>query len=166
MKWRVKVVGEGQWDINSSFDVISDGRPLTGSPPEIPAEDKAALAKVWTGTWEGSDGAVFDADMTLTLDPSGRMDGRFDWTLKKAADGFQDYYASKIGAHGIEYFWGVYDPSTRGLKLEGYRRDDPQQILGTDHYRLALSEDRASLSGATRGHGDWKSRFGLTAKSK
>ncbi len=170
VKWRVKVVAEGRWDVNTSYGVISDGRPPTGSPPEIPAEDKTALAKVWTGTWEGSDGAVYDADMTLALDLSGRVDGRFDWTLKKApvkaSDEVRDYYASKIGEQGVEYFWGAYDPATRGLKLEGYRRDDPQQILGTDHYRLTLSEDRTSLSGATRGAGDWKSRFRLTPKSE
>jgi hypothetical protein len=170
VKWRVKVVGEGEWQLDSFYGIISDGRPPTGSAPDVPAEDKAALAKGWTGTWEGSDGGVYDADMKLTLDASGRVDGRFDWTLKKApveaSEEIRNYYAARIGEQGVEYFWGVYDPATRGLKLEGYRRDDPRQILGTDHYRLTLSEDRSTLSGATRGAGDWKSRFNLTPKSK
>ena len=160
VKWRAKVVGTGQWTMRASAEGISEGRPLSGKRPEVPGEAIAALGKPWTGTWVASGGYVYDAKIDSRLNPSGTVEGRIHWTLKNAPPERTDY-AGKIGKQGIEYVWGTYDPQSRNLDMEGYRRDDPDQILGLDKYRLTLSDDYKEMKGATWHHGTWNAAFNL-----
>jgi hypothetical protein len=162
VKWRAKVVGEGQWTMRADADGISEGRPLSGKRPEVPGEAIAALGKKWTGTWVASGGYVYDAEIHSRLNPSGTVEGRILWTLKKAPPERTDY-AGKIGKKGVEYVWGTYDPQSRNLDMEGYRRDDPDQILGLDKYRLTLTENYKEMKGATWHHGTWNAAFNLKA---
>jgi hypothetical protein len=83
--------------------------------------------------------------------------------LKKAAADRPDY-AGKEGRTGVEYIWGSYAPQSRSLNLEGYRRDDPQGILGLDKYRLTLSENLGEIQGITWDHGTWKAVFRLSPR--
>ena len=48
------------------------------------------------------------------------------------------------------------------LSLDGWRKDDPDSILGLDTYRLVLTENGRALVGPTRSHGDWEGRFEAT----
>ena len=163
VKWRAKIVGEGGWRIRAGAEAIREGWPLTGSRPDLSAEANAALAKNWAGTWSSQGGFIYDAEMQATLQPSGAVAGRIHWTLKTAPDTRSDY-ADKVGKSGVEYVWGNYDPQYRHLYMEGYRRDDPHQILGLDKYRLTLSEDYDEIKGATWNHGTWEAAFSLVAK--
>jgi len=161
--WRGKIVAAGKWVMNINTEVISEGRPLGGPPPVIPAEAKAALAQVWSGTWSSPAGFVYDANLEVQLHQTGAVEGRIEWTLKKAPADRKDY-AGKEGQTGLEYVWGVYDPKTRNLDMEGYRRYDPKNILGLDRYRLNLAENLQEIRGATWNHGTWKAAFTLAPR--
>jgi hypothetical protein len=71
----------------------------------------------------------------------------------------QEAKQSKIGLTAVEYIKGSYNPETRMLMMEGYRKDDPNDIISLDKYRLILSEDNRSLGGATWNHGRWRGRL-------
>ena len=43
------------------------------------------------------------------------------------------------------------------LVMEGYRKDDPNDIISLDKYRLVLAEGGKSLEGKTWNHGGWGS---------
>ena len=164
VRWRAKLVGEGEWNIRGNFDVIAHGRPVHGTPPDIPTEQKAALRKVWAGTWASPTGFGYDTDLHLRVNADGSVEGRLEWTLRKVPPDRKDY-ADKIGLTGVEYVWGVYEPKTRSLSFDGYRRDDPKLILGLDRYRLSLSEGLDRLEGKTWNHGTWQATLRLTPKS-
>jgi hypothetical protein len=134
---------------------------MSGPSPDIPTAEKAALVQKWSGTWESARGPVYDAELFATFNPSGAVEGRILWTLRKAPANRPDY-VGKEGKKGVEYIWGTYAPQSRSLNLEGYRRDDPQGILGLDRYRLTLSADLGELNGVTYDHGTWKGAFRLS----
>jgi hypothetical protein len=163
VKWRAKVVAAGQWSLHMDKDEISQGRPLSAPSPDLPGEAKTALGKAWIGTWSSPAGYVYDAEMQVQLDSSGAVEGRIAWTLKKAPEARKDY-AGKVGQRGVEYVWGFYDPATRHLDLNGYRRDDPKQILGLDKYRLTFADKYQAIKGDTWNHGTWKAAFSLAPK--
>jgi hypothetical protein len=163
VRWKAKVEKEGPWKMRLERTVISEGRPVNGQPVRVPEPVMMALGKVWAGTWTSPDGYVYDAEFRGLLDPSGAVEGRLDWTLRKAPEERTDY-AGKIGAKGVEYVWGVYNPLARSLDMEGYRRDDPKLILGLDRYRLTLSEDFKEIKGATWNHGTWAAAFRMEPK--
>lgn len=160
VSWRAKIVKEGTWTPRVGAEVVSEGRPVQGPAPEVSAAVKEALARIWTGT--GSFGGfVYDAELRLQLNPNGSVEGRLDWLLQKAPAARKDY-EGKIGARGTEFIWGTFDPQTRNLDMAGYRRDDPQVILGLDKYRLTLSEKGDEIKGATWNRGTWAAAFTLT----
>lgn len=162
LRWKAKVVGEGPWRLNVEPSVVSEGRPMNGPQPRISEPMAMALAKTWTGTWTSPAGYVYDATFRARVDASGAVEGRLEWTLRKAPESRTDY-ADKIGATGTEFVWGTFDSTSRNLDMEGYRRDDPRTVLGLDRYRLTLSEDLTEIKGATWNHGTWKAAFRLTA---
>jgi type II secretion system protein G len=161
VSWRAKVVKEGTWTVRAGAEVVSEGRPVAGPAPEVVAPVKEALARAWTGTWQSPSGFVYDAELRLQLNPNGSVEGRLNWLLQKAPAERTDY-AGKTGARGTEFIWGTFDPQTRSLDMAGYRRDDPQVILGLDKYRLTLSEKGDEIKGATWNHGTWAAAFTLT----
>jgi hypothetical protein len=160
-KWRARIAASGGRRFGVGAEAISEGRPMSGPSPEIPAAEKAAVMQKWTGTWESPRGAVFDAELFAAFNPSGAVEGRILWTLRKAAANRPDY-VGKEGRTGTEYFWGTYAPQSRSLNVEGYRRHDPQGILGLDKYRLTLSENLGEIHGVTYDHGTWKAVFRLS----
>jgi type II secretion system protein G len=159
--WRAKIVKEGTWTLRVGGEVVSEGRPVSGPAPEIPAAVQTAFGRSWSGTWQSPAGFVYDAELRLHLNPNGSVEGRLDWLLQKAPAERKDY-VGKTGARGTEFIWGTFDPQTRNLDMVGYRRDDPQVILGLDKYRLTLSEKGEEIKGATWNHGTWAAAFTLT----
>ncbi|MBS0261866.1 MAG: hypothetical protein JSS02_07905 [Planctomycetes bacterium] len=170
IKWRTKLADDGHLMATLGFDVISEGRPDLSRTAKTPvsAATAAALGDVWIGTWtSATSGASYDAEMILRLDPSGAVEGRINWTIRRSPEKpemLKEYYDQRIGASGVEYVWGGVDPQTGSLTLEGYRRDDPHRILGLDKYRLKLSEDMTKLEGVTSNHGTWKAKITLDRK--
>lgn len=56
----------------------------------------------------------------------------------------------KAGSTAVEYVHGSFDPATRGLKLAGYKKDDPNNIVIFDRYSMTLAVDNSSMSGKSR----------------
>jgi len=73
----------------------------------------------------------------------------------------QESKQSKVGLTAVEYVKGSYDQGTRMLTMEGYRKDDPNDIVSLDKYRLVLAEGSRSLEGKTWNHGGWRGRLTL-----
>ena len=164
VKWRVKGVAAGAAECSANFNLISSGRPVGATSRDIPADQKAALEKPWSGVWRSRDGYVYDGDMLLRVNPDGSVEGRIRWTLVEPPPG-RDDLDERIGEEGVEYVWGLYDPKARLLTMEGYRRDDPKQAIGMDRYRLGLSPAGDKIGGVTWTRGAWAATFDLTPKA-
>ena len=119
-------------------------------------------AGTWRGTWDSPNGSVYTAVAQLTVTADGSLDGSITWTLKdtRRAD-----LAPKVGQTGTEYVHGTFDARCRVATFEGYKLDDPQNILGMDHYKLVLAPNGAGLGGVTgndEGSGDtWTGMLSL-----
>lgn len=137
------------------------GAPAPTSTPD-PAE---LLSGVWVGEWsiegEGPDGYLYTGEATFDVNSSNEIDGQIVWTLEKSP--FEDEQ-SKIGLSGVEYVRGTFNPQTLEVDFTGYKKDDPDQIIGMDHYKLTLSVDGTRLTGKTENYGDWKGLFIATRK--
>ena len=129
-------------------------RPLAAQAP--------TPAGTWRGTWNSPNGSGYTAVAQFTVTTDGSLDGSITWTLNETrrAD-----LAPKVGQTGIEYVHGTYDARCRVATFAGYKLDDPQQILGMDHYQLILAPNGAGLGGLTgndQGSGDtWTGMFSL-----
>ena len=66
-----------------------------------------------------------------------------------------------MGLTAVEFVKGEYDPERGLLSLSGFRKRDPNSLIGLDQYELVLSEDRDSLAGFTRAWGKWDAIFSL-----
>jgi hypothetical protein len=162
IRWRVKRTGAEAGQIVTGMTLLTPGRPGAETAPfAVPAPDLTALRQVWVGEWTSPD-SRFDAEMRLTLTADGRVDGQLAWTLRKSP---RPEDQAKLGFTGTEHVWGTYDPRSRTLVLEGYRRDDPHQILGLDKYRLVLADGGQVIGGITWDHATWQGKFNLTSKS-
>ena len=111
------------------------------------------------GQWTNPRGHVYAADFTLEIKPDGAAEGAITWTLVKSP---RENEQAKLGRTGVEHVRGRYDAGCRVLTLEGWRKDDPDSILGLDTYRLVLSDNGQALVGPTRSHGSWEGRFDAT----
>lgn len=123
---------------------------LTRAPAPSPAG-------TWKGTWDSPDGSVYSATMTLTTQGDS-VDGSINWTLAAAT---RPDLKPKIGQHGTEFVRGVYHVDCRMVEMAGYRLDDPNHILGMDHYELVLAPNGAGLGGVTENGGAWTGMVSL-----
>ena len=117
-------------------------------------EEEPAVSGRWRGEWRDRDGFVFALDMELSAEDERRIEGQIEWTLEASPRLLE---RRKVGERAIEYVRGSFDRESGSLSLEGYRQDDPRNVIGLDVYRLDLSGD--VLSGKTRNHGPWTGRF-------
>jgi hypothetical protein len=155
VSWKVKRVAPGAMKGFVGSYLVADKR---GTGQAIPEADKAALEKEWAGHFT-QPGAAFDAKLRLRVLPDGAVEGSFHWTQTKAD---REDRKRNVGRSGTEFVWGVYDPKTRLLLIDGYRRDDPHAILGLDRYRLTLGTKNQILGGITWANGTNKGRLDLT----
>jgi hypothetical protein len=157
MSWKVKrsALGPMNGFIESSVVIEKHG---PGHP--IPEAEKAALEREWAGKFT-QPGAAFDAQLRLRVLDDGAVEGKIHWTYTKTDD---EKAKRNVGLSGTECVWGSYDPTTRLLVFDGYRRDDPHMILGLDRYRLTLGENGQTLGGTTWANGTNEGRFNLTPK--
>jgi hypothetical protein len=117
----------------------------------------AALAGTWHGDWTG-DQFRYEAAMALNVDAAGNVGGSIRWVLRVSP---KPDLAAKVGHNGVEYVRGKYYAETATLVLEGYRKDDPDNILGLDKYRLVVSPGGETMGGITENHGPWNGRIFL-----
>jgi hypothetical protein len=163
VRWQLKRLGGEAGQMFATADVLTEGRP--GRPTgtvTVPAADQAALRRVWTGDWTTPRGFHFTAELRLNPGPDGTVEGRILWPLRKSP---REEEQAKVGQTGTEFVWGSFDPRSRALTLEGYRKDDPNHILGLDKYRLLLADDGRVIGGITWEHGGWEAKFHLTPKA-
>jgi len=50
------------------------------------------------------------------------------------------------------------NPATKEYFLKGYKKEDPNMIISTDHYRLKLDEN-GDIGGDSKAHNTWKGRI-------
>jgi serine/threonine protein kinase len=122
----------------------------------------ATVAGKWQGQWNSSQGNIYSAEVNLDKAGSANsIQGSITWTLISSA---LQSRQSKIGLTATEFVKGNYNPMTRILSMEGYRKDDPNNIIALDIYRLVLSGDGKSLGGATGNPGQRSAGLSLNRK--
>ncbi|HZX84722.1 MAG TPA: hypothetical protein VFF19_14230 [Reyranella sp.] len=119
----------------------------TKSP--LPVSD---LAGDWHGQWTSPSGYLFAATLSLTVAADGSADGRFVWTLKRSPLAEEQ---RKLGLSATEFVSGKVDGTAGTLTLAGTRKDDPNDVIFTDRYRLVAGENGRSLAGVSGNLGDW-----------
>lgn len=120
---------------------------------------QSALAGPWKGVWSSPDGSLYHAQSHWDVKQGGSLEGHILWTLRRSP---RDNEQQKIGMTGREYVRGKFDFNSKVLSMEGYRKEDPNGILGLDKYRLILTENLQVMAGPTWSHGSWKGLFFLT----
>lgn len=155
-------------DDSDKFQTVSTTRANTQSetpgmanavnaavPPaaNAPMPSRPTATGRWSGSWSSPSGAYLDIVFNLNDDGNGRVSGQIDWTLRRTN---RPEKMSKIGMSAVEYVNGTFDPVSRKLSLQGYRKDDPNGVLVMlDQYRLTLSSDESRLSGSAKNGGKW-----------
>lgn len=117
--------------------------------PPLPVSD---LAGEWYGQWTSPSGYLFTATLSLKIAPDSTADGRFVWTLKRSPLGEEQ---RKLGMSATEFVSGKVDSVAGTVTLAGTRKDDPNDVIFTDRYRLVAGENGRSLAGVSRNLGDW-----------
>jgi Flp pilus assembly protein TadG len=139
--------------------------PLPTTMPSVTNNSSSSVALTeltgkWQGQWSSPFGTIFSANLYLEpISTNNGVQGQINWTMKSTP---QEAKQSKVGLTAIEYVKGSYNPETRMLTMEGYRKDDPNSIITLDKYRLVLAEGNRSLGGATWNHGRWRGRLSLS----
>ncbi len=115
--------------------------------PPVPIDPNLTPAGSWSGDWiHNKRTSAFTAKMELQH-TDGRVDGRIVWTLTNHANPSKSY---KTGLTAVEFVRGTFDPVTRLVKIRGFRKDDPNNIIIYDSYNLSLGADSRTLSGTSK----------------
>jgi len=132
----------------------------TTSTPIIKQPGKELIASgKWKGQWSTDSGTLLDFDLTLTDMQNNGVDGQIKWTLRQTV---RPDKIDKIGQSAIEYVRGTFDPATGSLKMSGYNKDDPNNVLVmVDDYKLTVSPDGKTLSGVAKNGGKWNGHVRL-----
>ena len=137
-------------------NAVNAAVPPTANAP-MPSRQASTATGRWSGSWSSPSGAYLDVVFNLNDDGTGRVSGQIDWTLRRTR---RPEKMSKIGMSAIEYVNGTFDPVSRKLSLQGYRKDDPNGVLVMlDQYRLTRSPDERSMSGSAKNGGKWNARI-------
>jgi hypothetical protein len=118
------------------------------TPPPAPSQPYISPAGNWQGQWTNGKGSAFGQQFTLKDDGNGKITGQVVHTLQQTIN---PQKAGKIGLTAVEYVQGTYDPNTRIITMSGIRKDDPNDLIILDKYRLSLSSDNSTIAGATVG---------------
>jgi hypothetical protein len=156
------------------------GKTIAGSPTPAPANSSTPAAAnsatpaksatpmtvqldptgKWRGQWSTDSGTLFDIELTLSKAGGDNVEGSLLWTMRKTA---RPDKASKIGLTATEFVRGAFDPESHTVKLAGYGKDDPDEVLVmTDQYRLNISADGRTLNGFARNGGKWNGHIKLS----
>jgi hypothetical protein len=133
----------------------------TTSTPAVKQPGKELIASgKWKGQWSTDSGTLLDFELTLTDMQNNGVDGQIKWTLRRTV---RPDKVDKIGLSAIEYVRGTFDPVTGSLKMSGYNKDDPNDVLVmVDDYKLTVSSDGKTLSGVAKNGGKWNGHVRLT----
>jgi hypothetical protein len=147
----------------TSCGPVSDftAKQVAASPALAPRPPLAVGAGAFQGTWQGTwsgEGFTYNNVTTLTWGVGSTIQGQIVWTLRSVPEGSKyDVYRAKIGQSATEFVKGTVDEFT------GYTKNDPQDVIGLDSYRLRVSRDKNTLSGSTyTNNKDWGGVFMAT----
>jgi hypothetical protein len=127
--------------------------------PKPPAKQLIASGR-WKGEWSTDSGTLLDFELTLTDTQNNGVDGQIEWTMRRTA---RPDKMDKIGLSAIEFVRGTFDPATGLLKMSGYGKDDPNNVLVmVDDYELTVSPDGKALTGVARNGGKWNGHVRLS----
>lgn len=133
----------------------------TASTPAVkqPAKELIASGK-WKGQWSTDSGTLLDFELTLSDTQNNGVDGQIKWTLRRTV---RPDKMDKIGQSAVEYVRGTFDPATGLIKMSGYTKDDPNNVLVmVDDYKLTVSPDGKTLSGVAKNGGKWNGHVRLS----
>jgi hypothetical protein len=115
----------------------------------------------WQCHWINASGAFFTGQVTLSAKDDGTLSGQIVWTFQKSPLAEDQ---AKLGLSGTEFIRGTYDFKTRLVLFEGYRKDDPREVIGLDRYKLVFADNGAALGGLTADYGKWTAFFSAVRK--
>lgn len=142
--------------------------PTTQSTNVVKAEKQVAIPSApkydptgkWNGQWSTDSGTMLDFELSLTESGNSGLEGQIKWTLRRTA---RPDKKNKVGLSAIEYVRGTFDPTTGALKMNGYGKDDPNNVLVmVDAYKLNISQDGRTLNGLARNGGKWNGHLNLS----
>ena len=114
----------------------------------------------WKGEWTTDSGTLLDIEISLTDSQNNALDGQIRWTMRRTA---RPDKTDKIGLSATEFVRGSFDPATGSVKMSGYSKDDPNNVLVmVDTYKLNISADGHALSGLARNGGKWNGHLRLS----
>src|SRR2546423_1882359 len=128
---------------------------VPGPPHPTLAPAPPGTSKGW-GQWTSPPGVLCIAEIALEIKPDGTAEAAITWTLAASP---RESELQKLGTKGIEYVRGRFDKASGVLSLDGYRKEDPSQVIGLDHYRLVVAENYRALAGVSSNRGDWLGRL-------
>lgn len=117
--------------------------------PPLPVGE---FAGDWHGQWTAPSGYLFTATLSLKVVPDGAANGHFVWTLKRSPLAEEQ---RKLGMSATEFVSGKVDGAAGTMTLAGTRKDDPNDVIFTDRYRLVVGENGRTLGGVSGNLGDW-----------
>ncbi len=122
--------------------------PLPANAVTRPPRPYVSPAGTWQGQWTNNKGSLFDQQLTLTDNGNGSVSGEVLHTLRRTVNPAK---SGRIGLTAVEYVQGTYDPETRVIVISGVRKNDPNDLIILDKYRLSLSADGSVITGNTFG---------------
>jgi hypothetical protein len=112
--------------------------------------------KQFEGTWTKLNTTyLFEFDLVLNHLENNNVEGYFIWKVIKYDKGsFMsiNHYGERLGTTGKEFVKGTYNPATREYLLKGYKKEDPNSIIGLDTYHLKVDQNN-DIGGTTNANG-------------
>ena len=120
-----------------------------------------AQIKHFKGNWTKLETTYdFKFDLYIQFTSGNQVKGVFHWEVMNYDENLEwskEYYREKIGDAAKEYVRGTYNPKTKQYILKGYKKDDPNLIIGLDLYRLKENEN-GDIDGDSKTNNTWKGR--------
>ncbi len=88
----------------------------------------------------------------------GSVQGKIVWLLRKSGPNASPALAEKVGTTSTEQV----KAQVKGeglLVLDGYDKDDPNDVKALDQYRLAISDNGKVVGGISLNGGSWTGQF-------
>jgi hypothetical protein len=155
----------GTWALALLAGVVGLGANAQERQP--PFDTSILTSGKWQGVWishsKKSSGYVFLAELQMTVEAGNVVKGQINWTLKQTPP--DSHLAKKLNATAVEFVSGKFDPASRLLILDGIKKDDPQEIVALDKYRLILAENNRVIGGITASQDTWQGLISLSLKA-
>ena len=118
--------------------------------------------KQFEGTWiKLNTTYLFEFDLVLTHKNNNTVEGYFVWKVIRYDEGSalsKDHYKDRLGTIAKEFIKGSYHPDTREYLLKGYKKEDPNHIIGLDTYYLKVDQNN-DIGGTTNANGSHLGRI-------